>query len=67
MPTDTPLYFFISLTRDKTVPGWIDAFSGYLSRVTIGRQMELEADHYLYYEAAEIIVEEAKLFLEQLK
>lgn len=66
-PTDIPMYFFISLMREKSLPGWKNALSDYLSQLSTGKKMELDADHYLHYEAAEIIVKEAKLFLEQVK
>lgn len=67
VPTDIPMYFFISLIRDGSLPGWKNALSGYLSQLSTGKKLELDADHYPHYGAAEIIATEAKLFLEQVK
>jgi hypothetical protein len=66
VPFDTPMYFFISTHQDANVPGWKETLSGYLSNIPAGKYMQLETGHYVHYEKAEIIAEEAKAFLEDI-
>jgi pimeloyl-ACP methyl ester carboxylesterase len=66
IPINTPMYFFISESQEAAVPGWKDALSGYLSKITIGKYMELSSGHYIHYDKSETIVEEAITFLKTL-
>jgi len=66
IPIDTPMYFFISNDQESKVMGWKNALSGYLSKITNGKNMELVSGHYIHYDKSEIIAEEAKAFLKTL-
>jgi len=67
VPTNTPMYFFISDDQEAIAIGWKKALSDYLSKVTIGKYMQLATGHYIYYDKSDIIAEEAKAFLEDVK
>ena len=67
VPTNTPMYFFISNEQESSVIGWKEALSDYLSKITIGKYMQLATGHYVHYDKADIIAEEAKTFLEDIK
>jgi len=62
-PTNTPMYFFVSNDQKAIAIGWKKALSDYLSRITIGKYMQLATGHYVYHDKAEIISEETKAFL----
>ncbi|MDW7740641.1 MAG: alpha/beta hydrolase [Bacillota bacterium] len=67
VPANTPMYFFISEDQEMNAVGWKEALSKYLSKITIGEQMLLDTGHYVYYDKADIIAEEAKAFIEEIK
>ena len=66
-PTNTPMYFFISDGQEVMVNGWKGTLSTYLSKISMGKQIQLDTDHYVHYEKAEIIADEAKTFIRELK
>jgi len=65
--TNTPMYFFISEEQEDIAKGWVDTLTNYLSRQSLSRHLRLDTGHYVHYEKAEIIAEEAKAFLNGLK
>jgi pimeloyl-ACP methyl ester carboxylesterase len=67
VPINTPMYFFISDDQEASAIGWKEALSDYLSKITIGKYMQLATGHYVHYDKADIIAEEAKAFLEEIK
>lgn len=67
VPVDTPMYFFISDGQEATAPGWREALSGYLSRVTVGKSMRLDTGHYVHYDMAGTIADEARTFLQDIR
>lgn len=67
-PINTPMYFFISDDHQEvSTIDWKEALSNYLSKITVGKYMELATGHYVHYDKADIISEEAKAFLEGVK
>ena len=64
IPTNTPMYFFISEGQEANVKGWKEALSDYVSRTINGKYMNLNTGHYIHYDKSEIIAEEVKAFLE---
>ena len=67
VPIDIPMYYFISDGQEAVAKGWKEGLSGYLSKLTLGKHMQLAADHYVHYEKSDVIAEEAKAFLEEVK
>lgn len=66
-PSSTPMYFFISEGQEASIAGWQEALSGYLSKMTTGKHMQLATGHYVHYEKADAIAAEAKEFLANLQ
>jgi len=66
VPTNTPMYFFISDAQEVIATGWNDSLIDYLSKNTNGKYMQLSTGHYVHHDKAEIIAEEAKAFLKDL-
>ncbi|MCR3921580.1 MAG: alpha/beta hydrolase [Firmicutes bacterium] len=66
VPINTPMYFFISDDQEASASRWKEALSDYLSKITIGKNMQLATGHYVHYDKAEIIAEGAKAFLEDI-
>jgi pimeloyl-ACP methyl ester carboxylesterase len=67
VPINTPMYFFISDAQDAIASGWTEALTDYLSKITIGKYMQLNTGHYVHYDKADLIAEETKAFLEDIK
>jgi pimeloyl-ACP methyl ester carboxylesterase len=67
IPINTPMYFFISEGQENAVPGWTEALSGYISKIAIGKKLQLDTGHYIHYESSVKIAEEAKVFLNTLQ
>lgn len=67
VPTNIPMYFFISDDQEAVAAGWKDTLSDYLSEIAIGKQMQLASGHYIHYGNSDLIAEEAKAFLEGVK
>lgn len=67
VPTDTPMYFFISDDQEASVKGWKNTLSDYLAQLTLGAHRQLATGHYVHYDQSDIIAEEAKAFLEGVK
>ncbi len=67
IPFNIPMYFFISDDQETIAIGWKKVLSDYLSYVTIGKYKILDTGHYVFYDKAEIIVKEAKAFLNEIK
>ncbi|MFW5713804.1 MAG: hypothetical protein ACOCYU_03955 [Brevefilum sp.] len=66
-PTNTPMYFFVSAGQEDVAQGWKQAQTNYLSEISVSRLMQLETGHYIHYEEAELIAQEVKAFLEEIK
>ena len=67
VPINIPMYFFISDDQEASAIGWREALSDYVSKLTIGKYMQLATGHYVHHDKADIISEEAKTFLEDIK
>ncbi|NSW51342.1 MAG: alpha/beta hydrolase [Anaerolineae bacterium] len=67
VPINTPMYFFISDGQEANVTGWKEALTDYLSTNFFSKYMHLATGHYVHYEKADIIAEEAKAFLKASK
>jgi len=65
-PIHTPMYFFISDGQEAIANGWQEALSDYLSKLAIGKYMELATGHYVHYNESKLIAEETKAFLEDV-
>jgi pimeloyl-ACP methyl ester carboxylesterase len=66
-PADTPMYFFISDGQEEVAKGWKASLTTYLSKITISESMQLNTGHYVHYEKAEIIAEEARAFIKEIE
>jgi len=66
-PFDIPMYFFISNDQEVSAVGWSETLIDFLSKISIGKHMQLDTSHYVHYEKADLIVLESKKFLEQIK
>ena len=66
-PINTPMYFFISDEQEASAIGWKDALSDYISKITIGKHMQLATGHYVHYDKSDIIADKAKAFLKDIK
>jgi pimeloyl-ACP methyl ester carboxylesterase len=67
VPNNTPMYFFISDAQEVIATGWNDSLIDYLSKNTNGKYMQLSTGHYVHYDKAEVIAEQAKVFFEEIK
>jgi hypothetical protein len=67
VPINTPMYFFISDGQEASVTGWKESLTDYVSKVTLGKNMQLATGHYVHYEKADRIAAESKAFLEAIK
>ncbi|HSM25021.1 MAG TPA: alpha/beta hydrolase [Anaerolineaceae bacterium] len=67
VPINTPMYFFISDAQEAIARGWTESLTDYLSKITTRKYMLLSSGHYVHYDKAEIIAEEAKAFLKDIK
>jgi len=67
VPVNTPMYFFISNDQESSAVGWSEVLIRYLSKISIGKHMKLDTNHYAHYEKADIIATEAKAFLEKIE
>ena len=67
VPEDVPMLFFISNDQEGELIGWKDALTGYLSGVNQGTYIELDTGHYVHYEKSDVIVEETRAFLEEVR
>lgn len=65
-PIHTPMYFFISDGQEAIANGWQEVLSDYLSKLAIGKYMELATGHYVHYDESKLIAEETKAFLEDV-
>jgi hypothetical protein len=66
VPINTPMYFVISDDQEASAISWKEVLSDYLSKITIGKYLQLATGHYVHYDK-DIIAEEAKAFLEDIK
>lgn len=66
-PTNTPMYFFISEDQEMSAVGWKEAITKYLPKITIGEYMLLDTGHYVHYDKSDLIAEEAKSFIKEIK
>jgi pimeloyl-ACP methyl ester carboxylesterase len=67
LPTDIPMYFFISTGQEVAVDGWMEALIEYISQVDKGKYMQLDTGHYLHHQQADLIAEESSNFLNELE
>lgn len=67
VPSEIPMYFFISEEQESIAPGWHKALSDYLSHFTQGKSKLLSTNHYVHHENADIIAEEMRIFLSNLE
>lgn len=67
VPSNTPIYFFISHDQEANVNGWEEILTKYLSKIYIGKYMKLDTSHYMHYDKSNIIAKETKAFLKDIK
>ena len=53
--------------QEASAIGWKDALSDYISKITIGKHMQLATGHYVHYDKSDIIADKAKAFLKDIK
>jgi len=66
VPTNTPMYFFISSEQDASVTGWKDTLETYIASLFRGQSSLLSTGHYVHYESSQFIADEVKDFLNSL-
>jgi len=66
IPSDTPMYFFISEGSDVDAPGWQDILTDYVLNSKTGKYKLLNCGHYLHHYRAELIAKEATTFINGL-
>ena len=66
VPSNTPMYFFISDGSEVIFPNWKEQLSKYVSEINFGQYKYLECGHYVHHEKSDIIADEAKGFLEEI-
>lgn len=66
-PATIPMYFFIAEEPEIERPGWKSALTDYLSAVDEGKHLYLRTGHYVHYEEADLIAEETKAFLQDIR
>ena len=67
VPASIPMYLFISEGQEETAKGWQAASLDFFSKIQHGKHRLLPAGHYVHYDQPEVIAEEAKAFLEEIK
>lgn len=66
-PEAIPMYFFASDGQEAVVTGWQDALAEYLAPFASAEYMQLNTGHYVHYEKADVIAQEARLFLKDVR
>lgn len=66
IPTDKPMFFFISEGQDGLVKGWKDTLNSYLSHLTTKDHRLLPTGHYVHHQEAQTIAQEATSFIRGL-
>lgn len=66
-PVGIPMYFFTSSDQEQVAPGWLSALTRYLSGVDDSRSLHLDTGHYVHYEKADVIAEETRTFLRDIR
>lgn len=66
IPTNIPMYFFMSNESNVIMPTWKDETSKYMSNINLGKFKSLDSGHYVHHEKSEIIAKEAKGFLKEV-
>lgn len=63
LPTDTPMYFFISDGTEVEIENWREMLSDYTKQLKNGTYLYMDAGHYIHVWEAELIAEEVDRFL----
>ncbi|MDI6453259.1 alpha/beta fold hydrolase [Peloplasma aerotolerans] len=66
IPSDTPMYFFISSKQNDDVPGWTQTLIEYLESINFQQSMILDTSHYVHHEMSDVIFNEMINFLEAI-
>ncbi len=66
IPSNIPMYFFISNNQENSVIGWGETLIEFLSKISIGKYMKLDTSHYVHYQESDLIAAEAKAFIEDI-
>ena len=66
IPTETPMYFFISEGSDVDAPGWREILTDYVLKTKSGKYKYLNCGHYLHHYRAELIAKEVSTFIKNL-
>lgn len=66
IPTDKPMFFFISEGQHELVAGWKDTVTGYLTHLSTGDYRLLSTGHYVHHLEAQTIAQEAASFIHGL-
>lgn len=66
IPSDIPVYFFISKTEDLGIENWSDMLVDYTEQFEDGRHLLLNVGHYIHVKAPDQIAEEITKFIEEV-
>ncbi len=67
VPEDTPMFFFISNDQEIRTTGWKKELTEFLKNLNMGHFLDLDTGHYVHYDKAELIAEEARIFLKNIE
>ncbi|MFW6285126.1 MAG: alpha/beta hydrolase, partial [Bacillota bacterium] len=67
IPSDIPMYFFISEDQDVLIEGWKDTLMDYLSDAETNNHRALDTGHYVHHEKGREIADEIRIFMDGLE
>ena len=66
LPTNTPMYFFISDGQEVPGLGWRELLSNYVSQFNMGEYKYLDCGHYVHNKKPDLIANEMKAFIKKI-
>jgi len=66
VPSNTPMYFFITDGNDVLFPNWKKQLTKYVSELNCGRYKYLECGHFAHHEKSDIIADGIKEFINSM-
>jgi len=67
IPNKIPMYFFIAEDSVNIIPNWKGKLSEYVLEVDFGKFKILDCGHYIHHEKSDIIANEVKDFLKEIR
>jgi len=67
VPSEIPVYFFISDGKEVTGADWREILTNYVSSLDLGEYRYLDCGHYLHHAKPDLIAGEIEIFLGKIK